>query len=56
MDVPRMAEYEMHVLDRDQVQHLLDAAKGERLAALYMLTISTGMRQGELLALRWYHC
>ena len=53
VDVPRMAEHEMHVLDRDQVRRLLDAAKGERLAALYMLAITTGMRQGELLALRW---
>lgn len=53
VDVPRMAEHEMRVLDRDQVRRLLDAVQGERLAALYMLVITTGMRQGELLALRW---
>lgn len=53
VDVPRMAEHEMRVLDRDQVRRLLSAVQGERLAALYMLAITTGMRQGELLALRW---
>ena len=33
--------------------HLLDTAIDDSLAALYVLAISTGMRQGELLALRW---
>jgi integrase len=27
--------------------------RGERLEALYILALSTGMRQGELLALKW---
>jgi integrase len=52
-DVPRMAEHELHVLDREQVRRLLETASGDRLEALYVLAISTGMRQGELLALRW---
>lgn len=53
VDVPRMAERELHVLDREQVRLLLAAAQGDRLEALYILAVSTGMRQGELLALRW---
>jgi integrase len=31
----------------------LDAARGDRLEALYVLAITTGMRLGELLRLRW---
>jgi integrase len=50
---PRKDRREMHVLKHSQAQALLDAAQGERLEALYVLALSTGMRLGELLALRW---
>jgi integrase len=53
VDVPRMAERELHVLNREQVRTLLQEVRGDRLEALYGLAVSTGMRQGELLALRW---
>ncbi len=43
----------MHALTREQVHQLLAAASGHRLEALYVLAITTGMRQGELLGLRW---
>jgi len=52
-NVPRMAEHELHVLDGEQARSLLTAAQGSRLEALYVLAISTGLRQGELLGLRW---
>jgi len=32
---------------------LFDAAKGDRLEALYVLAVTTGLRQGELLGLKW---
>ena len=32
---------------------LLEAARGDKLEALYVLAITTGMRQGELLGLQW---
>ncbi len=32
---------------------LLKAARGDRLEALYVLAVHTGMRQGELLGLKW---
>ena len=35
------------------LQAFLGEASGNRLEALYVLAITTGMRQGELLALRW---
>ncbi len=43
----------MRALTPDQVRQVLTAAEGDPLEALYVLAIVTGMRQGELLALRW---
>ena len=50
---PKMSTREMHPLNQEQVGRLLDAAVGDRLEALYVLAVSVGMREGELLALRW---
>lgn len=43
----------MTALAPDQVRQLLAAAEGNRLDALYVLAVAAGLRQGELLALRW---
>src|SRR5918911_181856 len=43
----------MQALSADEARRLLEAAREDRLEALYVLAIHTGMRQGELLALRW---
>ena len=40
-------------LTTDQARTLLDAAKGERLHALYVLAVRYGLRKGELLGLKW---
>lgn len=53
VDVPRMAERELRVLTPNQVRLLFAAAQGDRLEALFILAVTTGMREGELLALRW---
>ena len=50
---PRLERREMTTLSPEQVRNLLDAATGGRLEALYVLAVTTGMRQGEILALRW---
>jgi integrase len=50
---PRPAPKEMHALSAHETRRLLDAASGDRLEALYILAVHTGMRQGEMLALRW---
>lgn len=52
-DAPALRRNEMTFLSREQVRTLLSAAKEERFEALYVLAVTTGMRQGELLALRW---
>lgn len=36
-----------------EAQAILAAAKGERLEALFVVALSVGLRQGELLGLRW---
>lgn len=41
------------VLNREETGRLLAAARGTRYEALFVLALTTGMRQGELLALRW---
>jgi integrase len=53
LDPPRITHHEMATLSADQARRLLIAARGDRFEALYVLALSTGMRQGELLALKW---
>ena len=50
---PRPAGYEFRVLSPQQARALLQAVNGDRLEALYVLAITTGMREGELFGLRW---
>ena len=38
---------------QEQVRVLFDAVKGDRLEALYVLAVTIGLRQGELLGLKW---
>jgi integrase len=52
---PRAAHREMQTLSPEQARAFLEAAQGDRFHALYVLALSTGMRQGELLALKWEH-
>jgi integrase len=50
---PQVRREEMRPLTAEQVRMLLDAAKGDRLEALYVSAVTTGLRQGELLGLKW---
>jgi integrase len=50
---PRPAPEEIRPLDQEHAKTLLEAARGERFEALYVLAITTGLRQGELLGLKW---
>jgi integrase/transposase len=50
---PRPMYKEMRALSAKETRRLLDATRGDRLEALYVLAVHTGMRQGELLALKW---
>jgi integrase len=50
---PRVPRHEIQPLTAEQARQLLVGARGERNEALYVVALTTGMRQGELLALRW---
>ncbi len=50
---PTPSTEEMRPLSAAEARRLLDAAKGDRLEALYVLAVHTGMRRGELLGLKW---
>lgn len=55
-DVSPPRDTQPHVrqtLTPEQAQKLLSVAKGHRLEGLLTLALATGMRKGELLALRW---
>jgi integrase len=43
----------MRPLSPEEARRLLEASRGDGLEALYVLAVHTGMRQGELLALKW---
>jgi integrase len=53
VDPPQAPRKEIRPLSREQVKSLLAAAKETELYALYVLAVTTGMRQGELLGLKW---
>lgn len=53
VDSPRVRRPEVKPLDPAQARKFLDAAKGERLEALYSVALSIGLREGEALGLRW---
>ena len=53
IEKPRASRPTMTVLDAIQVAALLKAARGDRLEALYVLALATGLRRGELLGLQW---
>lgn len=50
---PRVPRTEMQVWTPEQADAFLLATREDRMHALYVLALTTGMRQGELLGLRW---
>jgi integrase len=50
---PTPTPKEMHPLSAQEARKLLEAAQGDKLEALYVLAVHTGMRRGELLGLKW---
>jgi integrase len=52
---PQIHRKEMRPLTPEQAKTLLETvrAEGDRLEALYVMAVTTGLRQGELLGLKW---
>jgi len=52
-DPPRLIRMEIRAMSPEEARTFLIAIRGDRLEALYLLALTTGLRQGELLGLRW---
>jgi integrase len=50
---PRVERYEIRPLTPDEARVFLSSIKGDRLEALYSIALTMGLRQGEILGLRW---
>lgn len=53
VDAPRSPKHERHVLAPSEARGLVAASQSDPLHALYVLTLTCGLRQGEALALSW---
>ncbi|RJS61754.1 site-specific integrase [Bacillus sp. PK3_68] len=53
VDRPRAFKNELKVWDIEEVKSFLTAAQSSRYYIAFLLALTTGMRQGEILALRW---
>lgn len=51
--LPAKPRHRSEGLTAEQIGTFIEAAKGDRLYALYLLAIDAGLRQGELLGLNW---
>lgn len=51
---PKTGEHEIPILTREQVQELLRKAQEHGMSTFITLAIATGMKHGEMLALRWH--
>ncbi|MEX0629115.1 MAG: site-specific integrase [Chloroflexota bacterium] len=53
VDPPRVPRREVPVMTPEEARHLLLALRGDRFEALFTLALMLGLRQGEVLGLRW---
>lgn len=50
---PKVPKRAIRYWDRHEIELFLKTAKGNRLYALFVLAVTTGLRQGEIFALKW---
>ncbi len=53
VDLPKMKREEMRPLSAEEVRRLLSGTRDDRLTALWVVAVHTGLRPGEILALTW---
>lgn len=52
-DLPKARRKDIHPMEQDKIGAFLTAIKGNKYELLYLVTLFTGMRQGEVLGLTW---
>lgn len=52
-DLPKTRRKEIHPMEQDKIEAFLQAIKGCKYELLYLVTLFTGLRQGEVLGLTW---
>ena len=52
-DLPKVYKKEIAPLEQDDIRKFVNAIKGHRYENLYLTTLFTGLRQGEVLGLTW---
>lgn len=52
-DLPKACRKEIYPMEQDKIELFLQAIKGHPYELLYLVTLFTGMRQGEVLGLTW---
>jgi integrase len=53
VDLPKVGQSEIRILETDEIARILAATKGTFYYDLYFLALYTGMRRSELLGLKW---
>jgi integrase len=53
VEPPKITDTELEILSEDQAREILQKLRGRPLYITVLLALTTGMRRGELLALRW---
>ena len=51
--IPKKIKYEAAVLSKEEVNRILTQARGEELYPIVITTVYSGMRKGEVMALKW---
>ncbi len=52
-DLPRAVRKDIHPLDNEAIARFLKVARGHRYETIYVFTLFTGLREGEVLGLTW---
>jgi len=52
-DLPKVEKTEIKPLDDDAINRFLEAIKGHKFELVYIVTLFTGLREGEVLGLTW---
>lgn len=53
LDLPQTEPYELHPMEDDDITRFVEAIGNHRYRLIYLITLFTGLREGEILGLSW---